>query len=230
MVRDEPSLTGNRLLVLLTIATYMDHKGERARPAMTTLAEKTGLHTATISRHLKAARDEGWLEQVSRGHRRGDGTRVTSVYRATCPAESLHRNECEVEDDLNIATGDLYIAPEASLHRNECVTIIPDHGLTTSKCVLDLACSKLSTPDRRQHDETRVKVQALVAIHGEDAVRAQVLEIPDACMPFGGELAKLLRNRLTPPTPVCERCNGTGQTNMGYVCGCPATAGRRRAS
>lgn len=270
-LREDETVIGNRLLVLLTLGTYMDNNGERARPAVTTLAAKTGLHPGTISRHLKAARSAGWLEQVSRGGRRGDGVAVTSLYRATVPSptadlpqasaetpeedlqedrdhdlelgkpvadlptpsQSQPRNESEVERaveaSLNRATGSLNRAPVPSQPRNESATIIPDHGLTTDRCVLTLACSKLNTPDQKQHDEAKVKVAALIATYGESEVTTQLDAIPGDCIPFGGELARILTARLkaAPRPPKCERCQDTGQTSTGYLCGCAASPNRR---
>lgn len=145
-IRDDEEITGNLLLVLLTLATYMDKDGSRARPSLNTIASKTGLHSATCGRHLKWARGNGWLEQTSRGHRRGDGISVASVHRATV---ALPRNESDVEralegdvEDLYRAADDLYRAEGGSLPRTHCATttVFEDHGLTTHTTALCADC------------------------------------------------------------------------------------------
>lgn len=124
-IRDHDDVLGNRLLVLLTLGIYMRADGTGARPSLTTLASKTGLHPGTVGRHLRWARGNGWLKQASRGHRRGDGIAVASVHRATMPTEALPRNENDVErhvEILNVAPGPLNVAEGRSQRGNECAT------------------------------------------------------------------------------------------------------------
>lgn len=53
-------LSTNAKTTLLILATYANDKG-MASVTQTTLAENTGLHPATLTRHLKAARQAGWV-------------------------------------------------------------------------------------------------------------------------------------------------------------------------
>ena len=78
-------VTGNALLVLLVLATHMDRDGTNGRPSQATLATETGLSARTVRRHLSDACSAGWLTQVSRGHRRGDGHGVASNYSTSQP-------------------------------------------------------------------------------------------------------------------------------------------------
>jgi len=84
-VRSDQAVTGNLLLVLLTFSTYTSEKVPQAFPGEARLAEATGLSRVTVRRHLATAREEGWLLQVKRGHRTGDGRGLASVYERALP-------------------------------------------------------------------------------------------------------------------------------------------------
>lgn len=79
------NLPSTRRHVLLTLGVYMNADGSGARPGIARLVDGTGLRDRAIRGHLSAAVDAGWLELVSRGHRRGDGRARASEYRATTP-------------------------------------------------------------------------------------------------------------------------------------------------
>lgn len=139
-VRNDDDILGNRLLVLLVLGTYMDKDGGNAKPSLETLGSKCGLHPATVGRHLNWARDAGYLHQVSRGHRRGDGIGVASIHRATI-LMSLPRIESDVECDvevLNRANGHSQPRNQTSQPRIECapttVFDIPRSSTTTAQC------------------------------------------------------------------------------------------------
>ena len=83
-LRASDGVVGTRLLVLLTLATWMDADGGNAHPGHALVAEVTGLAERTVRQHLAGAVEEGWLELVRRGHRAGT-VPVASCYRATIP-------------------------------------------------------------------------------------------------------------------------------------------------
>jgi hypothetical protein len=85
-LRASADVAGVRLLVLLTLGTYMDADGSGARPSQASLATATGQSERTVRRHLAAARAGGWVTLERRGHRRGDGGSHSSSYRASVPA------------------------------------------------------------------------------------------------------------------------------------------------
>lgn len=84
-VRDS-GLPSTTKLVLLTFATYVARETSVARPGVATLMHATGLKDSTVRKHLDVAIKAGYLEQTSRGHRRLDGSKVTSEFKLTVPA------------------------------------------------------------------------------------------------------------------------------------------------
>jgi hypothetical protein len=82
-IRAAPDITGTRLLVLLTVGSYMKPDG-RAHPSVDILAGNLDVNEKTVRRHLQWARENGWLE-VKRGGRRGDGRVEANDYRASLP-------------------------------------------------------------------------------------------------------------------------------------------------
>ena len=85
LIRDDYTVIGNYMLVLLALGTYMDSDGAHARPGVERLTRDTGLAERTVKRWLAAALADGWLELVHRGHRRGNGTKVANEYAALLP-------------------------------------------------------------------------------------------------------------------------------------------------
>jgi DNA-binding MarR family transcriptional regulator len=70
--------------VALTLSLYMGEKGDHAWPAVTTLAEDTGLDRRTVQRALRELQDSGWLAvRIGGGH-------ATSRYVGLIP-EGRHR-------------------------------------------------------------------------------------------------------------------------------------------
>lgn len=82
-LRRDPSVTGTRYLVLLTVGTYMGPDGTGARPSQAAIAEATGLGERAVRKHLTTAVNEGWLVRTQRGHRISAERSVTSTYRAS---------------------------------------------------------------------------------------------------------------------------------------------------
>lgn len=175
-VRNAPGVTSTQLFVLLTIATYMNADGQQARPSQKTLGEVTGLSTRTVRAHLTASVDGGWLIRVKRGHRKGDGTTVTSLYRASlpqaaagclltstgegAPLENLNRQEGAPQpeaDDISTGTPS---PPTTSVN----------HDLTKGEAE-DLAVQLLSKPTAEHKGEVRAIV-ALLAPRGRGQLTA----------------------------------------------------------
>ena len=196
--------TGVRLLVLLTLGTYMNSDGTNAAVSQATLAAATGQADRTVRQHLAAAVEEGWLERTRRGHRRGDGTPVTSVYRASLPARIRQLSEestgtgSPVEEDLNRQETTSQPAREGT---STGAGVPPTKGFTyqeDSVCVANLAFSKLTIPKgmdtHAQEEELESKIEELVDEHGEQAVRDHLAKV--GSFPFAGELIRALTRRL----------------------------------
>jgi hypothetical protein len=83
-LRDSPDVAGTRMLVLLTVASYMSPDGTGARPSIATLSANTRLSDKTVRRHLEWAKTAGWLV-VKRGGRRGNGRADSNEYTAALP-------------------------------------------------------------------------------------------------------------------------------------------------
>lgn len=92
-LRDDPAVTGTRLLVLLTVGTYLNGSGFLS---VDQIAASTGLGRRTVIRHLGWARRTGWLVQTRRGHRLGNGGVVASEYQLAGPSTGQRRH---VDDD-----------------------------------------------------------------------------------------------------------------------------------
>jgi hypothetical protein len=84
-LRADPRITGSTLCVLLLVATYGNRDGTRARPGVPQLVEDTGWSDSTVTRAFKIGRETGYLREVVRGHRLGDGTVVASEYALNLP-------------------------------------------------------------------------------------------------------------------------------------------------
>lgn len=54
-------------LVLYTLANYMDTAGNSCFPSVETLSEKTGLSKPTVIKHLKKAKEQGWINVKEHG-------------------------------------------------------------------------------------------------------------------------------------------------------------------
>lgn len=208
-----------RLYAILDRGCGKDHT---TFPSRTRLAAKMRCNRTTVDRFIAELVEVGAITVRKRWDDAGDP--ATNLYylvaRAQLPSRTDATTPTQGCDDGGRADATRGSRTDAALNESH----VEREPL---ECV-DLALSKLSTHNRKQHDEARVKVAALVAIHGDEAVRAVLAPMPAECIPFGGELARILKDRLPDKTPQgCERCNGTGQTSTGYPCGCPATTGRR---
>lgn len=85
-LRADPAVTRTLLLVLLTVATYGDRDGSGITTGQARLCAVTGLKETTVRRQLVSGIELGYLVRLSRGHRRGDGNGVPSVYQLALPA------------------------------------------------------------------------------------------------------------------------------------------------
>ena len=103
-LRADTTVTGSRLLVLLTLGTYMGNDGTRAHPGQRQLAEQTGLSERTVRGHLASAVADGWIVERYRGHRTGDGRGLASVFDAAVPVISTG-TPVPVEDEISTGNG-----------------------------------------------------------------------------------------------------------------------------
>ena len=194
-------------------------------PSRTTLARKMACNRTTVDRFIVELVEVGAVEVTKRWDDAGDPT--TNLYYLVARAQLPSRTDattplhgCDDGGPTDATTGSCTDATQNESHLER----------EPLECVLDLACSKLNTPARKQHDEARVKIRALVAAFGEKAVTTELTAMPDECMPFAGDLYRALKAHLEAhKAPGCERCGDTGQTSTGFPCGCPATPGRRTA-
>lgn len=79
-------------LTALTMATYADPDGTRVRPGFDLLAAVTGQSDSTVRRSVKALRDLGLLDLVTRGGGRSGRGKATE-YRLAVPEDLLDRAE-----------------------------------------------------------------------------------------------------------------------------------------
>jgi biotin operon repressor len=82
--RPKPGPRSARYPVLWGLALRMRKDGS-GFVSMQTLAEDVEWGESTVRRHIKWARDTGYLLRTRRGHRLGDGTAIASEYRLTQP-------------------------------------------------------------------------------------------------------------------------------------------------
>lgn len=69
--------------IALALSTYSNADGTSAHPSDALLVRATGTSKSTVSRSLRYLRENGWVEQVSRG---SGGSGRASVYRLTIPS------------------------------------------------------------------------------------------------------------------------------------------------
>lgn len=100
-------------LAALVLATYADPDGSRVRPGEDRVAAVVGRSDRQARRHLKALRDVGLIEQVSRGGGRG-GRGITSTYRLTIPVDLMERFEPLPPDDRAPETPDIQVSCESA--------------------------------------------------------------------------------------------------------------------
>jgi len=82
--------------VLLALSLYMSQKGDSCFPSLSTLASDTGLDKSTVSKHLKRAHNEGWIDK--RKSYDDDGMRSGTEYYATIP-DGVDHDQPPVDDD-----------------------------------------------------------------------------------------------------------------------------------
>lgn len=68
--------------IALVLSTFSDVDGTSVRPSGQRLADISGRSKSTVTRSLRYLREQGWIEQVSRG---SGITRQASLYRLTIP-------------------------------------------------------------------------------------------------------------------------------------------------
>jgi len=83
----------NRYSVIVKLAAHADPDGTNLWVGVSTLAESLGWDKATVHRHLKALRDDGWI--IGGGRRGENGSRMR---RLVIPAVAVQKPEPEVAD------------------------------------------------------------------------------------------------------------------------------------
>ena len=78
-----PDLGATTKAVLRAIAGFMDPDGGNAYPSVSTLAERTSYGRNTVRKHIRMARDAGWLVVRERNDAMGD--RLSNLYRLRYP-------------------------------------------------------------------------------------------------------------------------------------------------
>jgi len=168
-VRCSPEVVGTRMLVLLTVATYMDNETGKARPSQATLAADVGITDRAVRGHLTSAVMDGWLLLLARGHRLGDGTSVSSIYKAAIPAGAAHEQVASTgtgvppEDDLNRNGG----TGRESLNRNVGAPQPEAGRASTGTGVPPITLGHSWSRERGPHDELAVTARRLVTARRE---------------------------------------------------------------
>lgn len=127
-LRDAPDIGGIRLSVLLALATYMDPDGSGAYPSQATLAKNVVVSEKTIHNHLSAARRGGWLRQVERGHRRGDGSSTGTSWQASLPAARFRMSAPSTGTLVQDEASQPEAQPEAQPEDGDTAAPITDQG------------------------------------------------------------------------------------------------------
>jgi hypothetical protein len=83
----DPAIVRLRLAVLMTLASHWDRRTNRARVSIATLSTETGHDESRVREALRWARSGGYLDQVVRGHRLGNGQVKCSEYRLAVPQQ-----------------------------------------------------------------------------------------------------------------------------------------------
>lgn len=106
--------------VLLTLSLYMSPKGDSCFPSIDRLVEETGRSRSTVIKHIRIAKEEGWIQVQKHGF---SGRRwKRNEYVATVPDEARklaekRRKETEVEgSDSAGPAGRLFTHSEALDH------------------------------------------------------------------------------------------------------------------
>jgi transcriptional regulator with XRE-family HTH domain len=104
-VRADRDVTEGLLAAALVISTVARRDGTRALISNQQLADDLGVSLPTVQRRTRELRTLGYLEQVERGHRRGDGTLAANVYalslritKVTARDESQHVTQVTARD------------------------------------------------------------------------------------------------------------------------------------
>lgn len=132
---DAPTASG-MLFVLVVLADHAsDHSGEdwAAWPSIERICRRTGLHRATVQRHLEALQDDGWISRKRRV--RPDGT--LGVYDYTIHRHADVRGELravrreEKERAKSVSYGDAEPDLSPAIHVAKC-DMDPDRILSPS--------------------------------------------------------------------------------------------------
>jgi len=92
LLRDDPRFGHRQLGILAALAATVSGKTGQGFASLAQLAAYTNSSVSTTQRALGVAEGNGYLFEVERGHRRGDGTGVASTYQLQRPPRSLNRS------------------------------------------------------------------------------------------------------------------------------------------
>ncbi len=209
----ESEIERSDLLVLLDLGTYMNGDGDGAYPSVATIAADTGLAEGSVRRSITKARGAGWLERTRRGGRRGDGSVVSSSYRATiptahgCAVDDTSAQPCAVEDGPNRAPTTpqpRMSEPQPRTHARQGVPgrEIPQEGDAPGEPAARTGTPAGGTSNPREEDPSLVEragalvprryraevgpiVDQLVAERGEPAVDQALADVEQTGARFG---------------------------------------------
>lgn len=85
LLRDDPRFGHRQLGVLAMLAATVSGKNGQGFASLEHLAKYTDSSVSTVQRALAVAEDNGYLFEVERGHRRGNGTKVATTYQLQRP-------------------------------------------------------------------------------------------------------------------------------------------------
>jgi hypothetical protein len=118
LIRADPAITGTSLLVGLLAASHGDRDGTRIKMSQQTIGDQAGVSVPTVWRALTSLRKLGYLEQVHRGGRNGDGSTRPSEFHLAVP-----RAQLIMSDGLSPVDN-----PLSTIHQRAVEVFSTDHG------------------------------------------------------------------------------------------------------
>jgi hypothetical protein len=237
--------------VALVLVACMDDRG-RCFPSQLLIAQRASLKPRAVRNHLRILIDSGWLTVTTRGHRKGDGSTVSSRYQAILPLSISTGTvvplevslDPYVDDALTNSTGTTVPLEDSQPARGGLstgTTVPPKHQETSIKkellpaspdCASTLGLLIENTsqdlaiiePTFTAQDVVKVYVDEWQALHGTKALKRQIGQIARSAR-------ELLDDGQSPDLVIeaAKHCAKDGHANLSSsVAWCAAGATRSR--
>jgi hypothetical protein len=129
-VLSDRDVVGDVLAAALAVSTAARRDGTRALMSNQQLAEILGRDERTVRRYTKQLLDLGYLEQVERGHRRGDGTVAANVYELSLQDAQVTSRD-EAQRDTQMSSRDSAKQQHAELSTGQNCVSTGQNGVST---------------------------------------------------------------------------------------------------